>query len=197
VRLFSTPTEFGIIGVGQEAHGVFAFGQVARGFVAVGQLAVDVVAVGQLSFSILGVGQVGGGISWFAGMLGVGGRGLCLRLIPGLDPQRVAPETIDLARVRSGESGFVKLKIEAFAQERIKLAPAVFKALEGARGQVPEVYASLRRVGEHVVCDRVMEVPGRKPSSSTALTVVRVGALIALATTWCAVFASAVLGVKF
>jgi hypothetical protein len=103
VRLISTdPSEFGVIGIGQEAQGFLAFGQFAKGVIAVGQIAIGVVAVGQVSISIAGVGQVGGAVAWFAGMLGLGGRGLCLRLIPGLDLPRTPPHEVSLDAVMSG-----------------------------------------------------------------------------------------------
>jgi hypothetical protein len=117
VKLVSTdPSEIGILSVGQFAHGIFAFGQFARGFIAVGQVAIGVVAIGQLSSSVLGVGQAGGGIAWFAGMGGVGGRGICLRLIPGLDLPRDTPPLVDLGAAMRGEvRGFVHVDVASGA----------------------------------------------------------------------------------
>lgn len=208
MRWLSTdPSEFGIISVGQHAHGFFAFGQMARGVVAIGQLAIGVVAVGQLSLSIVGVGQVGGGVAWFAGMLGVGGRGICLRLIPGLDLPRRAPNETPLAEIWQGRArGFVRLGVTSTPQGPalvsggqildIKLRPQVAWALANALGRdgLREIFAFLGREGDVVVCDRLVEVPGqRKGAIPLWLNVVRFVALAVLATVWCYLFDEAVL----
>ena len=199
MRFLSTdPSEFGVIGVGQEAHGFFAFGQFARGVVAVGQLAIGVVAVGQVSFSIVGVGQVGGGVGWFAGMLGLGGRGVCLRLIPGLDLPRIPPPEVPLEAVLHGSArGFVRLAVMTTPDAPalgangqrlpIKLRPQLLWALDAASRAhgIREVFASLRREGDVIVCDRLVEVPGqRKGSIPLAVNVLRFVVLVMLATAW-------------
>jgi hypothetical protein len=210
VRLVSTdPSEFGVFGVGQLAHGVIAVGQFARGFIAFGQVAVGVVAVGQLSFSIVGVGQLGAGVAWFTGMLGLGGRGFCFRLIPGLDLPRTPPPEVALAAVWQGATqGFVRLGVAPSPAGPVlvsptgqvvpvKFRPAVAWALASAlqKGVLREVYAFLRREGDVVIADRLVEVPGlRKSGIPTWLNVVRLVLLAALATVWCWVFSEVVLG---
>jgi len=210
VRWLSTNDhEFGIVSVAQVAHGVFAFGQLARGIIAVGQVAIGVVAVGQASFGVFGAGMVGGGVAWFAG-IGVGGRGkgLCLRLIPGLDLPRTAPDQVSLADVQQGHTrGFVRLGILATPVGPmltsggqtldIKLVPAVAGALSKALrdGTVSEVFAWLYRDGDSLLCDRLMEVPGqRKPIFPLWVNAMRVFLLVVLATAWCLAFNEFVLG---
>lgn len=199
MKLLTTdPSEIGVVSVGQFAHGIFAFGQFARGFIAVGQVAVGVVALGQLSFSVLGVGQAGGGIAWFAGMVGVGGRGICLRLIPGLDLPRDPPALVPIDAAMRGEArGFVhtavidgprgaKLAIGGNVLPA-KMPPALSRALTEAyrAGKVTEIYAHLRRVGDVVVCDRLMEVPGKRSSGfGLPIEIVRFMLLVLLATGW-------------
>jgi hypothetical protein len=206
VKLVSTdPSEIGILSVGQFAHGFFALGQFARGFIAVGQIAVGVVAIGQVSFSVLGVGQAGGGIAWFAGMLGVGGRGICLRLIPGLDLPRDEPPLVHLdAALRGAVRGFVragvvdgpngaKLASGGYALP-VKMSPALSHALTSAHraGQVNEIFAHLGRVGNVVVCDRLMEIPGaRSGSFGLPFQLLRFLLLVALATGWWYAFTQA------
>jgi hypothetical protein len=202
VKLLSSGDEFGIVSVGQEAFGVFAFGQLARGFVAVGQVAIGVVAVGQLSVSVLGIGQGGIGIAWFAGMLGVGGRGICLRLIPGLDLPRIPPATVafdDLARGALAQ-GFVRLEVVdgprvpalaiAGRAVPVKLTPAVAGALQNAKRRpqgLGEVLAHVRRAGSGLVCDRLVEVPGGRRIHK-GFAVLRFVLLIGAAVVWWFVF---------
>lgn len=202
MKLISTdPSEIGIFSVGQTAEGIFAFGQIARGFIAIGQIAIGVVAVGQVSFSVLGAGQVGGGVAWFAG-LGVGGRGACLRLIPGLDLPRDPPPLVPLDAAMRGEThGFVHVEVVDGPNGAklasgghllpVKMSPTLFGALTDAHraGKVNEIFAHLRRIGDVVVCDRLMEVPGARPREvPLALHVVRFLLLVALATGWWYVF---------
>lgn len=208
MRWVSTdPSEFGVIGVGQHAHGFFAFGQVARGVIAIGQLAIGVVAIGQLSFSVVGVGQVGGGVAWFAGMLGLGGRGICFRLIPGLDLPRTAPPQVTLNDIWQGAKGYVRLAAVPTPSGAglgangqlipVKMRPQVAWALNNAVRQsdpMREVFASLRREGDVMVCDKLMEIPGqRKGAIPLWLNIVRFIMLIGLATAWCFAFEELVL----
>jgi hypothetical protein len=197
VKIVSTDGTPGIIGVGQEAQGIVAFGQFARGFVAVGQVAIGFVAIGQLSVTVVGVGQGGIGIGWFAGMLGVGGRGVCLRLIPGLDPPRVAPETVPFETVLHGApgvDGYVRVEvIDTPGGARLALGgqplpvkptPEIAVALTNARRThaIREVFAHVRRAGVTLVCDRLVEIPGTRRAFGLGLAVVRVLLLIGLAT---------------
>ncbi|MGK4003805.1 hypothetical protein WMF31_14330 [Sorangium sp. So ce1036] len=199
MKLISTdPSEIGVVSVGQFAHGIFAFGQFARGFIAIGQVAIGVVAVGQISFSVLGAGQAGGGIAWFAGMVGVGGRGVCLRLIPGLDLPRDPPPVVPLDAAMRGEvRGFVRAEVVDGPNGAklasgghvlpVKMSPGLLGALTDARraGKVSEIFAHLGRIGDVVVCDRLMEVPGARPRQfPLAFHVVRFLLLVALATGW-------------
>ncbi|AUX44609.1 uncharacterized protein SOCE26_060750 [Sorangium cellulosum] len=199
MKLVSTdPSEIGVVSVGQFAHGILAFGQFARGFIAIGQIAVGVIAIGQVSFSVLGAGQAGGGIAWFAGMLGVGGRGVCLRLIPGLDLPREPPPLVPLDAAMRGEvRGFVRAEVvdgpsgaKLAAQGHVlpvKMSPALLRALTDARraGQVREIFAHLGRIGNVVVCDRLMEIPAARPSTfGMPFQIVRFLLLVALATGW-------------
>jgi hypothetical protein len=208
VRFISTDSsELGIIGVGQFAHGFFAFGQVACGVVAVGQAAVGVLAIGQASFSICGAGMVGGGVAWFGGMLGIGGRGVCIRLIPGLDVPRTLPETVPFHAVWQGATrGLVRVGVSATPTGialtadghvlPVKFRPHVLWALDNAvrTHGMREVYASLRREGESIVCDRLVEVPGqRKGGIPLWLNVLRFVMLVGLATGWWYAFSEAVL----
>jgi hypothetical protein len=214
VRFISTdPGEFGVIGVGQEAHGFFAFGQFAKGVIAVGQIAIGVVAIGQVSFSIAGVGQVGGAVTWFAGMVGLGGRGFCIRLIPGLDLPRDPPPEVALDAVWQGNaSGYVRLGVAdtphgpaltatdgSGAVLPIKLRPPVAWALANAlrTTTLREVYADLRRDGDSLICRALVEVPGQRSPSIGWLNVLRFLALVGVATLWCALFTEYVLGPAF
>lgn len=207
MRLFSTESELGVIGFGQHAWGLLAIGQTARGLIAVGQGAIGVVAVGQAAFGIVAAGMVGGGVAWFAGMIGIGGRGFCLRLIPGLDLARTPPPTVPLEAVWAGAArGFVRLGVAdgprgaalmAGAQVvPVKFLPRVAWALDKAARSdgVREIFASLRREGPHVICDSLVEVPGQRKVRRTAwVTALRIALLVALATAWCWAFSELVL----
>ncbi|MSP23872.1 MAG: hypothetical protein EXR75_01660 [Myxococcales bacterium] len=208
MRLFSTPTEFGIIGVGQVAHGIFAFGQFARGVVAVGQVAIGVVAIGQVAFSLVGVGMGGVGVVWFGGMFGVGGRGLGLlviKLLPGLEQARTPPTLAPLDAVWQGQTrGFVHLDVMATASGPVlahngqavpvKFIPQVLFALRNAATSsgLREIYASLRREGTHVVCDALVEVPGTRANprglASVIAHVLKFAVLVVLAAAWFVAF---------
>lgn len=203
----TNPNEFGLIAVGQEAWGFIAIGQMARGFLVLGQLAVGVAGAGQCCACIWGVGQVGFGVAWFTAMVGVGGRGFggVVRLIPGLDPPRVAPEEVPLDEVLAGtSSGHVKLDVidagggptlaRGGQPLGIKMTPEVAGALGANAAEVPQVYARLRRHGPVVLCDQLTEVPGlRGTTSNKALLAVRLLFLAALATGWWFLFVETVL----
>jgi hypothetical protein len=204
VRLFSSDGDPAVIGVGQEANAIFAFGQLARGFIAVGQVAVGVVAVGQLCFAVVGLGQAGAGVTWFAGMLGVGGRGFCLRLIPGIDPPRVAPPTTTFESFLDGSPGaeaFVRADIVETPRGGalalggralpVKLTPAVAWALGNAfrKHRVRSIFAHIKRTASGPVCDRLVEVPGTRATYPLALQIARVVLLCAVAAGWWYAFA--------
>lgn len=209
MQIVSTnPNEFGLIAVGQEAWGFVAIGQMARGVLVVGQLAVGVAGAGQCCACIWGVGQVGFGVAWFGAMIGLGGRGFggVLRLVPGLDPPRLAPAEVPLDDVMAGTtSGHVKLDVIAgpvgpvLARGGqplpIKLTPEVAGALAMNAPQLPQVFARLRRHGPVVLCDQLVEVPGARSTGGAGggLLVVRLIALVAIATAWWFLFVELVL----
>jgi hypothetical protein len=198
MRLLSSGEEFAVFSVGQEAFGLIAFGQFARGFIAVGQVAVGVVAIGQGAAGVIGLGQGGIGIMWFSGMAGVGGRGFCLRLIPGLDKPRITPPTVPLESIwqQPGSEGLVRVRVGEgqdvptlwHGEQRlsVKLTPETAGALRLAhsQGKVHEIYASLRRVGDVVVCSRLVEVPGARKTGSLGFNIARAVALIGLGVLW-------------
>lgn len=99
VRLFAAGTDaVGVIAVGQQATGVIAIGQLATGVVAVGQLARGVVVVGQLAVGVAALGQLAAGPGWAAGMVGVGGTGgpiLVLPLFGTFSPRRFLKRSPD------------------------------------------------------------------------------------------------------
>ena len=189
----------GVVAVGQEAQGIFAFGQFARGFIAVGQVAIGVIAVGQLSASVVGIGQVGIGVAWFTGMIGLGGRGFCLRLIPGVDPPRIAPSTVPFEAIANGPpgtEGFVRVDvIDAPRGARltlngqvlpVKSTPEVAWALTEARrkGLLSTAFAHVQRAGATLVCDRIVEVPGTRRTFGVPFQIARIALLIGIAVGW-------------
>lgn len=199
MRLFSNGFELGVIGVGENAIGIIAVGQYARGIVAIGQVAVGVFTLGQFCVSIFGLGQFGIGIAWFAGMFGLGGRGICLRLIPALDLPRDPPNAVSFESIASGPpqtEGFVKLEVLdgprhprfALAGRPVPVKPTstVSWALANARakGHLREVYANLRSTGGELVCDRVMEIPGTRRSYGPGFQSLRVALLAVVGVAW-------------
>jgi hypothetical protein len=198
MRLLSFDGEPSVISVGQQALGIFALGQFARGFIAVGQVAIGVVAVGQGAVGIFALGQGGLGVTWFAGMLGFGGRGFCLRLIPGLDPPRIAPKTVSIESLEQGQAkeGMVRVLVEQGShlprlrtKDRVlsvKLTPEVASALISARaaGHAREVFAKLERIGDVLVCNELVEVPGSRRSYSFGFQAFRVAGLMGLGIVW-------------
>lgn len=194
MRLFSSDGSFALVAVGEAPIGIFAIGQVARGFIAIGQLAVGVIVLGQGCVSVVGLGQGGIGVMWFGGMLGLGGRGLCFRLIPGMDPPRLAPDQIQFQSLFQGiPQGFVRAQlldvqgVTTLAQNHqalpIKLTPPVAMALTNARanGKIKELFAHMKVEGRTVVCDSVMEIPGQRSTYGMPFQIFRVAALIAVA----------------
>ena len=182
--------------------GIFAVGQVARGFIAIGQLAVGVVALGQGCVSIWGVGQGGIGVGYFAGMLGFGGRGICIRLIPGLDlpRERIATQAIDAVRTPGSDA---TIDVEIAKSDRgtwlshrgqllpAKITPMVRTGIASAEeGCVKKLWAHLRNENGTLVCDRLVEVPGQRRSYSIGFDVFRAISLVAVATVWWWAFSS-------
>ena len=208
MRIVSTdPNEFGFIAIGQLAWGFIAIGQMARGVFVLGQLAVGVAGAGQCICCIWGVGQVGMGVAWFSGMIGVAGRGFggVLRMVPGLDPPRLEPPAVSYGEAVAVGGGHVRLQVvedgygPALADGGmvlpVKLTPAVAGALQANSARVPEVFAHLRREGQHVVCDELVEVPGlRSTVGSMGLLAARAMGMMVLGIIWWFVFATAVLG---
>ncbi len=172
---------------GQEAHGVIAIGQVATGYVAIGQMATGVIAVGQLARGVFvvgqlavgccGVGMVGLGVFWMAALMGLGGRGkgIVLPLVPSLEPPRNFPATTLSSAVWHGQGAgwlAVLLRLEAdgsvalYEQSQRLGAKLSCRVLGRARSACMAstacyAVAHVRRVGNLLVCDRLMNVPGR------------------------------------
>ncbi len=163
--------------VGEEAHGVIAIGQVATGVIAVGQMATGVIAIGQVARGLVAVGQgaVGLvalgqgsiGLFWAAGMLGIGGRGFgpVIPTVPDLGERRTLPTISSLDRIRSGQPGWLRLKVEGqlrFSTEgellpaRIDaaLVPAVDKLVPGT-----VVYGLIKKQEEGLRVERLMQIP--------------------------------------
>jgi hypothetical protein len=208
VKLFSTNDEPAAFSLGMHPVGILAVGQFARGFIAIGQLAVGVVTLGQGCVSVVGLGQGGIGVTWFGGMLGVGGRGFCLRLIPGLDPPRQPPPTLPIEQLLAGQpgaEGFVRADIGTLAVAGnprghlfvggqplpIKPTPGMRWALDNAIEKTPvrKVFAHLKNVGGVLVCDRLVEVPGQRPTYPLGMQMVRLALLCGVATFWWYLFA--------
>ncbi len=186
-----------MIAIGQAARGVFVLGQVAIGFVGLGQAA----------FVVFGAGQVGAGVMGFTAMLGVGGRGYggVLRLLPGFDPPRKRPVEVPYEDVVAGRaSGPVRLDVlgqgtgvrlgrDGHALP-IKLTPKAAGALVRTnRNDLKEVYAVLKKRGNVLVGDRLIEVPGsRKAFKYDGFFALRMVAFVGLAIAWCMAFAASV-----
>lgn len=205
MKLFSSDGSFAVVAVGEAPIGVFAFGQVCRGFIAVGQVAVGVVALGQVAVSVWGVGQTGIGVGWFGAMLGIGGRGLCIRLIPGIDPPRKVPEAIAFQSLFQGvPEGFVRAEIGGDVNEPrllesgrvlpLKVSPAVAVGLANARGKIRTVLAHVKNVDGMIVCDRLVEAPGQRSTTPLALNLLRFALLVVVATAWWWIFEKSGIG---
>jgi hypothetical protein len=165
----------GFIAIGQQATGFLAIGQMATGFIAIGQLARGVIAVGQLGVGLVGWGQGGVGVMHAIGMLGVGGRGMgiVLPLVPSLGRARIPPQTTSLQVVHgTGRAGWVSASIAADAwglglydgnaRLPVKLDRRVIgKGAELCQHGPFPVYASVQRLGQTLVCDRIVYEPAR------------------------------------
>jgi hypothetical protein len=202
MKLFSSDGSLAVVAVGEAPIGIFAIGQVARGVIAIGQLGVGVIVLGQGVVSVIGLGQGGIGVMWFSGMLGLGGRGFCFRLIPGMDPPRVAPQETQFQSLFSGEfpDGFVRAQFLAtprgtmLAQHGqplpIKTTPSVAMALATASndGKIRELFAHLTvhttATARTLVCDQLVEIPGARPTYGIGFQIFRVAMLIAIAVLW-------------
>lgn len=191
MKLFSSDGSFAMVAVGADPIGIFAIGQFARGFIAIGQLALGFVTLGQGCVSVVGLGQGGIGVMWFSGMLGIGGRGLCFRCIPGMDPPRDPPKEIQFQSLFQGiPEGFVRAQILGepntlvLAQGNqplpIKITPEVSMGLTNAKtqGKLTEIYAHMKLVGRNVVCDSIMEIPGQRREYSIAFQALRIFGLL-------------------
>lgn len=165
----------GFIAVGQQATGFIAIGQMATGVIAIGQMARGVIAIGQLGIGFIGWGQAGVGIFHAVGMLGVGGRrgiGGVLQLVPSLGRPRHPPAASNVQLVYAQAPGWLELDLARDAlglslydngqRTPIKLDRRV---LSGGTKLTEEgaahVWAFTRRVGNKLVCDRIVHVPPR------------------------------------
>ena len=199
MRILSIGDEPGIFAFGQFATGIVAVGQVATGVIAIGQVARGVVAAGQLGVGLFAAGQVCVGLFGAAG-IGIGGRGkgLVFSLVPTVEPAYEFPPCTTFEEVRAGfgdgwvnakltqmKDGLIGLSADSGSVLPLKLAcRLVVKARsEVARfGQAP-VVAHVRRMGDVLVCDRMMHVPTRmttRPGFWVGL-VVRMAVLVAIA----------------
>jgi hypothetical protein len=165
----------GFIAIGQHATGVFAFGQVATGVVAVGQLARGCFCLGQAAIGFIGWGQLGLGIFHAVGMLGAGGRGagIVLPLTPSLGKKRVPPATTTLEMVYAGHPGWLKLDLFfdgngiGFGSGGQRLPIKVHRKVVTpagrlvTHGEALSVWAYVRRIGQTLVCERVVHEPPR------------------------------------
>lgn len=201
----------GFIAIGQHATGVFAFGQVATGFVAVGQLARGCFCLGQAAIGFIGWGQLGLGVFHAVGMLGAGGRGkgIVLPLTPSLGRKRIPPATITLDRVYAGEPGW--LSLDLFYDEHgvgfgsngqrlpIKLHRKIVRAAGAlvAHGRPVSVYAYVTRVGNVLVCERIVHVPPRpyEEPGFVARALVQFFGLLIMACVWWVAVGYELLGV--
>ncbi len=172
--LFSVGDEPGFFAFGQFATGVIAVGQVATGVVAIGQVARGVVAAGQLGIGLFAAGQLCVGLYGGAGIgLGGRGKGLVLPLVPTVEPPYELPPRKTVADV---EAGFGDAWVEAALTERegghvgltsggaalpLKIAAQLVTRArsELLRFGQARVLAHVRRMGEVLVCDRMMHVP--------------------------------------
>jgi hypothetical protein len=175
MRILSIGDEPGFFAFGQFATGVIAVGQVATGVIAIGQLARGVVAVGQASVGLVAAGQVCIGLYGAAG-IGIGGRGKGLvgSLVPTIEPPYEFPPCTRFEDVRAGfgdgwidarltqlENGVIALTSDGGAALPLKLAcQLVMKARsEVMRFGTAPVVAHVRRMGDALVCDKLMHVP--------------------------------------
>lgn len=189
-----------MVGVGEAPLAVFAVGQFARGIFVMGQFAVGVVVLAQFGVAVWGVGQFGFGVGWFTGMFAVSGRGFPVRLIPGLDPPREAPVAVPFEAISRGgpeASGFVRATVVATVGGGaqlggsagplpVKLSPRVAGALAEAslRGTPQELFAHLKHAAGHVVCDRLVEIPGRRATYGMGFQIGRMALLVLLSAVW-------------
>jgi hypothetical protein len=186
--------------VGEAPVAIFAVGQFARGFFVVGQFAVGVVVLAQFGVSVWGLGQFGFGVGWFTGMFAVSGRGFPVRLIPGLDPPRVAPAFVPfeaIAQGGPGAEGFVRATVltplaggaalgGSAGPLPVKLSPRVAGALAAAsqRGAPKELLAHLKHAAGHVICDRLVEIPGQRRTYGMGVQIARMAVLVLLSAVW-------------
>lgn len=187
------------IDVGQQAEGIIAIGQIATGVVAIGQLATGVIAIGQgargvfalgmVAIGVFAVGMGSAGVVYSVGMIGIGGRGkgFVIPLVPSFGQSYELPEAHSADEIAAGRpaEGWVRVKLQrqGDAVELVPLgsartilldarlrAKATRAAAEGAR----PVLVHVKRVGERLVAERVMDIPD--PSRTRTRRVV-VGAL--------------------
>lgn len=209
MRLISVDPEVpGFFAVGQFAYGVIAVGQMATGVIAVGQMARGVIAIGQVAVGLVAIGQLAFGLYAGIAMVGIFGRGFPIPLVPKLPRPRELPPTADLGRVRMGYGdGWIDAELElertgvpALTREGLPVGDVRLAArlvplarAELRRYETPKVIAHVRRVGETLVCDRLLHVPLPLTARRgfVPLTVIRMAALLALGIgVWLAVWPS-------
>ncbi|MFO0586082.1 MAG: hypothetical protein U0441_01020 [Polyangiaceae bacterium] len=186
MRFFSSGAHAtGFIALGQEASGVIAIGQMATGVIAIGQMARGVIAIGQLGVGLVGWGQGGVGVFHAAGMIGVGGRrgiGGVAQLVPTIGRPRVPPQATTPQFVQAGTPGWLELTLAAeqgnlalfennnrapIKLDRRTLAGALRITAEGPQ----RVWAYTRRIGNTLVCERIVHVPLRNYQTKSFLPI--------------------------
>jgi hypothetical protein len=175
MRIISVDPEVpGVFAIGQFAYGIIAVGQMATGVIAIGQVARGVVAIGQLAIGFVAIGQLAFGLFAGVAMLGVFGRGFPLGLVPRLGKPRQLPPTTKAGNLRTSygdgwieaeigtdETGLPHLRADGLRAADIRLAASLVRPAmaEMRRYAEPKVIAHVRRIGEDLVCDRLLHVP--------------------------------------
>jgi hypothetical protein len=123
----------------------------------------------------------------------------CLRLIPGLDPPRIAPEVVPFDSLAAGGAnaeGFIRADLAESpiggglalggAPLPVRPTPGVAWALNNAyvvKG-VRSVFAHVKRTPGGLVCDRLVEVPRTRPTFALWFQIARFVVLCGVATAW-------------
>jgi hypothetical protein len=181
----------GFIAIGQEATGVIAIGQIATGVIAIGQLARGVFAIGMLSTGLVSVGMLSLGVVYCVAMLGAGGRGVGMLLIPlcpklppqGNPPELARREELELGRASGWIAALVQRSTTGFGLMaagqplRVKLGGNMISAASQAFVGAQEVLAYVVPTGQGAEVTRLMKMP--KPSWRSPQFLVLAGAQLA------------------